>query len=475
MPVRTRLTVLFTLGSAVLMAVVSSLFLLGLRTGLTGNLDATLSARTGDVIAALRGDPTAAVSAETGNGIYVQILSATGTVVDASDALGAQALLTAAQARLARSEAVGLDTSVFLAATSPSSTNAGTQDLRVMAVPGPNGLVVAAATSRDTLDNAVGRASWQLLAFGVLLVATAGVGSWLLARAALRPVELMRRQAAQLPLHDAAEGVTVPSTGDEVSRLAVTFNDLLSRLHHALDRERAFVADAGHELRTPLTVLKGELELGRRPGRTRESLLATVEVAAFETERLTRLTEDLLVLARSNEGTAGGWVELDVTALVDTAARALARVAEDRHVRLPTPESGGVWASADPGGLRRAVDNVLVNALRFAPAGTTIDVTVLRRDARAVVAVRDHGPGFPPEFLPVAFERFTQADTTRHRNVGADALHGSGLGLAIVAAIMADHQGTASVHNHVEGGAVVTLSWPAPTPAAGAAAHIIAT
>jgi len=267
----------------------------------------------------------------------------------------------------------------------------------------------------------------------------------------------------------------VPSTGDEVSRLAVTFNDLLSRLHHALDRERAFVADAGHELRTPLTVLKGELELGRRPGRTRESLLATVEVAAFETERLTRLTEDLLVLARSNEGTAGGWVELDVTALVDTAARALARVAEDRHVRLPTPESGAVWASADPGGLRRAVDNVLVNALRFAPAGTTIDVTVLRRDARAVVTIPDHGPGFPPEFLPVAFERFTQADTTRHRNVGADALHGSGLGLAIVAAIMADHQGTASVHNHVEGGAVVTLSWPAPTPAAGAAAHIIAT
>ena len=451
----------FTLGTALLMAVVSALFLLTLRGGLTGNLDTTLLTRTADAVAQLEADPSATVATEASNGIFVQILSPAGTVVDGADVLGTQTLLSPAQARAASTGTQTFDRTLSFPASSGAS-DGGTDDLRVAAVPGPGGTVVAAGTSRDGVDNAVRRAGIQLLVLALTLVAVAALGSWLLARAALRPVESMRRQAAALRTQDAGAGIDVPPGRDEVARLAMTFNDLLGRLRHAVDREQAFVADAGHELRTPLTVLQGELELAQRPGRTVAELQDTVAVAAFETDRLVRLAEDLLVLARTGD-LDRRLEKVDLVELVRDAV-ATAGPAEQVRVHLRQHDDGPAPVTGHGPSLRRAVDNVLANALRYAPESTGIEIDVVATPLGWTVTVRDHGPGFPPAFLPQAFERFTQADQTRARGHDDRHPHGSGLGLAIVATIMTAHGGTATACNAASGGAVVELAAPCGPP-----------
>ena len=279
--------------------------------------------------------------------------------------------------------------------------------------------MVAVATSREVLDEAAKRAALQLLVLGAIVLLLAGPGAWLLARAALRPVERMRAQAAELEARDAGAGLTVPGGRDEISRLGETLNGLLGRLHEAYEREFAFVADAGHELRTPLTVLRGELELACRPGRTREQLAATVEVAAEQTERLIRLAEDLLVLDR-DEREAVRFTEFDLVALAEQSPPGGAgrpRAAGRSSIVVDTPQAP-LPVRGDPDRLSRALDNVVLNAVRFAPAGSEVRIAarVLPGETPlAELVVTDSGPGFAPEFLPVAFERFSRHDAARSR------------------------------------------------------------
>ena len=293
----------------------------------------------------------------------------------------------------------------------------------------------------------------------VTLALAAGVG-WVVAGAALRPVERMRRQVAELHARDAGDGLPVPRTHDEISRLAETFNGLLARLHAAVTRERSFVADAGHELRTPLSVLKGELELARRAGRSRGELARTIEVAAGETDRLVRLAEDLLILASDTESPPPRAQHFDLTALTRAAITARTARAGERGVTITLSPADDLDATGDPGRIRQAVDNLLSNALRHAAAGTTVTVCLGREDGQARVSVTDNGPGFPPAFLPVAFDRFTRADEARSRPGDGDEPGGNGLGLAIVQAVMTSHDGTATAENMPSGGARVTLRWP---------------
>jgi signal transduction histidine kinase len=174
---------------------------------------------------------------------------------------------------------------------------------RLMAAPLAHhpGWVAAASVSLEALDSTLSHVTRELLIAGAALVAAAGLGAYGLARAALSPVERLRREVAALSERDMTPGVRVPRTRDEIAALATTMNQLLSRLQHALARQRALVADASHELRTPFAVLRGELELAARPGRSRQELAAAVEQASEETARLARITEQLLFLARSDE------------------------------------------------------------------------------------------------------------------------------------------------------------------------------
>jgi hypothetical protein len=319
-----------------------------------------------------------------------------------------------------------------------------------------SGLSVTGGESQDAYEATQSQVVRQLTIGGVVFVAVAALGAYWLARAALSPVERLRQQVAAVSGRDEGSAVEVPGTRDEIAALAGTMNELLGRLQGALARQRAFAADASHELRTPLAVLRGELELAARPGRSRDDLAAAVRSAAAEAERLSRLTDDLLLLARSDEDRLSlRPATTDIGELLarsaGTACSRLAAAGVTCHVDAPD----GLLADVDSDRIRQVVDNLLDNALRFAPRGSVI-VLAARADGPDLgIEVRDDGPGFPAGFLPHAFERFRRPDTGRSRDDG-----GTGLGLAIVRAIAVAHGGTASAASKPGGGAVVRVRLP---------------
>jgi signal transduction histidine kinase len=230
----------------------------------------------------------------------------------------------------------------------------------------------------------------------------------------------------------------------------------LGRLGRALEREREFVADASHELRSPLAILRGELELAGRPGRSTAELAAAVRSCAEEADRLARITDDLLVLARGDAGRLDLHVEeTDLGQLVGRSAGLAAPRMAAARVTCRADVPPGTRARVDPDRIRQAVDNLLANAVRFSPAGSVIVIAARKDGPDLRIEVRDQGPGFPDDFLPHAFERFRRPDTARSRDDG-----GAGLGLAIVQAICAAHGGRATISNVPGGGAVVTLWLP---------------
>jgi signal transduction histidine kinase len=319
-----------------------------------------------------------------------------------------------------------------------------------------SGLSVTDGESQDVYEAAQSQVVRELAIGGVVFVAIAALGAYWLARAALAPVERLRQQVAAVSGRDEGSAVEVPGTRDEIAALAGTMNELLGRLQGALARQRAFVADASHELRTPLAVLRGELELAARPGRGRDDLAVAVRSAAADAERLSRLTDDLLLLARSDEDRLSlRPAATDIGKLLarsaGTAASRLAAAGVTCHVDAPD----GMLADVDSDRIRQVVDNLLDNALRFAPRGSAIVLAARADGSHLGIEVRDDGPGFPAGFLPHAFERFRRPDTGRSRDEG-----GTGLGLAIVLAIAVAHGGTASAANKPEDGAVVRVCLP---------------
>lgn len=450
--IRLRLAALFTLAVIVMMSIGGYVYIEQLRSGLEDSLDQSLGARAATIAAASATDPSARLP--NGNGGYAQIYSRAGQILDSSVSLTGDRLLGRAQVQsLTRGGTVHENQSVRVHG---ASGDLDVKSLRIYATRARgSGRIVAVADERELVDDALAQSQRQVVIFAGIVIILAGPGSWLLARAALRPVEQMRSRVARLDAADAGSGVPVPATKDEIARLGRTFNDLLARVHAALERERAFVADAGHELRTPLTVLKGEFELAQRPGRTREALLETVGIAAEETDRLVRLTEHLLGLART------GRVNQHPLNMADVARTAIATIAPSatsRGVSMTMQDQIGGLVDGDADRLRQAIDNLLSNAVRYSPAGKTVSTRLAMVGNDAVIEVTDEGPGFPREFLAAAFDRFTRADDARGRSEG-----GNGLGLAVVASIMSAHGGTATAANGPHGGAVLTLRWPQQT------------
>lgn len=313
-----------------------------------------------------------------------------------------------------------------------------------------------AGLAPEAEGTALSQVERELAVAGAAFVAAAGLSAYGLARAALSPVERLRRQVASISAGDTGAAVDVPATRDELAALAVTMNDLLGRLQNALARQRAFAADASHELRTPLAVLRGELELAARPGRSRGELAGAVRVAEAEAVRLTRITDSLLLLARSDEDRLIMRPELtDVGALLQRCGHAAQSRLTGTGTAIHIDAPAGLCADLDPDRVRAAIDNLVDNALRFAPPGSVITLSALTGSAGLGIEVSDEGPGFPADFLPHAFERFRRPDGGRSREDG-----GAGLGLAIVRAIAVAHGGSATARNKRGGGAVVRLVLP---------------
>lgn len=418
MPLRWRLTLVFALGTALVIATAGLFFLRQMTAGLNSSLQTALHAQANAQVTRLAtmGPLTPLPRSATqdldrdlsgrgaGAGRLAQVLTPEGRLLATTDSVGSRPLADSERLRQAGKHPVEF------------TTHVGHERVRVIAQPAINaGRPVIALAGADTrlLDAATAHTRDALLFGGPPAVLLAGLGAYWLSGSALRPVERMRRRLAEITEQDAGARLETPSTHDEIATLAATMNDVLDRLAQALARERGFTADAGHELRTPLTTLKAELELAEQPGRSRQELVTAVAAAADDTDRL-----------------------------------------------------------------RQAVDNLLDNALRHAPTRSTIDVACtvgIRPEPAAgphgelhgelpgtqtlVIEVRDHGPGFPPEFLPHAFERFSRADAARSRNAG-----GAGLGLAIVRATARAHGGIACADNPPDGGARVRLELPLRPP-----------
>jgi signal transduction histidine kinase len=301
----------------------------------------------------------------------------------------------------------------------------------------------------------------ELLIAGPLALALASLAGYVLAGLSLRPVESMRRHAASISAETPGEQLPVPATRDELQRLGETLNEMLSRLESALDRERDFVADAGHELRTPLALLRTELELALRHARSPEELREAVRRSSEEVDRLTQLAEGLLLIARTDRaGLELRREPVDASEVLATVARRFEWRAREAGRPVSVLDAPGLRLQADRLRVEQALGNLVDNALRH--GGGEVVLSAVEAGGAVELRVTDEGPGFPPDFLGRAFERFARADPARSRG-------GSGLGLSIAGAIARMLGGSALVANRDGAGAVVWLTVP------GAAAPVVET
>ena len=397
-----------------------------------------------------------------------------GAVLDRSPALGEVELplspagLAAVQARQPWTETASLGDGRLLVHS------------RVLYQRGEVAGIIQAARPLDEYDRTVAALMTALAAGAALGTLLAFGSSWLLVGAALRPIDRITQEAAAIGAErDLARRVSYAGPSDEVGRLAATLNQMLAELHvgyrqvaQALQTQRRFVADASHELRTPLTTVRGNLDLlGREPPIAPDDRRAVLRDTVDEAERMMRLVNDLLALARAD----AGWRPA-------LAALPLAPLAEEvRRQGLLLDHGRPVAVAIEPGlaavGHRDLLKQVLLilvdNALKHTPPGTPVSVTARREGDEAAIVVRDEGPGIDPALLPHIFERFFRADAARSEG-------GAGLGLSIARALLEAQGGTIVAESRPGQGSSFTVRLPAaqapsvepqaPTPA-GAAAH----
>jgi two-component system, OmpR family, sensor kinase len=451
LPIRARLALVSTALVAVVLGALGAFLYLRFRADLMEAVDAGLRSRAG----ALVDDEGRSGSVSGGAGLaepddaFAQVLGVDGEVIESSPGLGDRPLLT-------RAELAGLREPRFFQAVVPTAEEPVTA--RLLAVPSSNGrMVLVVGASLDDQQEALARLSALLLVGGPVALALLGGVGWLVAGAALRPVERMRAEAEAISATEPGRRLSVPPTGDEVARLGETLNGMLERLEEAIERERRFVDDASHEIRTPLANLRTELELALRRSRSPEDLERAVRSAAGETERLARLAEDLLVLARADRGRLPVRREpVEVAGVVGSVVEAFAARASEAGVAIEVRVPEGLRATLDPLRIRQALGNLLDNALGHTAPGGRVRIEAEAVEGAISLEISDTGEGFSSGFLPRAFEPFTRPDRSRSRSDG-----GAGLGLAIVRAVAEAHGGVAEARNRPDGGASVLLRIPA--------------
>jgi signal transduction histidine kinase len=447
LPIRLRLALFSGLLVAVVVIVLGAFVYLRLEADLRAAVDDGLAERA----QALVDDPPAdgIVEAETSDigDTFGLIITSSGTLIATTEGLDPFAILDALPVA---------DLTAARVAELAMPSDEGPQAVRVLAVPGAPGQIVLAGVAfddqRDTLN-----ALQSELALAVPIAVLLGIlTGWIVAGAALRPVDRMRVEAEAISGSEPDRRLSVPPTRDELAALGVSLNRMLDRLQSAVDRERRVVDNASHELRTPLANMKAELDLALRQPRSEDELRAALHSAADETDRLARLAADLLLLARLHRAQLPIRLErVDVGRLVGSAVDGFAGRASAAGVRLDGSVEPDLVAQVDEQRLRQALDNLIDNALRYAGAGGTVHVTAATEGDWLVMSVADSGPGFPAEFRAQAFEPFSRTDAGRAREEG-----GAGLGLAIVRAVAEAHRGTVSARNRAEGGALVELRIP---------------
>ena len=453
-PIRVRMTLWYAALLALIIAALGAFLVLRLRTDLTNALDGRLRPALDQIALGYQAEGTleardvsATVLSETA--AASQVLMPDGrVVVSFGGRKAARPLLSVADIR-----------SVIAGGRFTRTQPVSGQPFRVIArsttrAGAPR--VVVAAESTASIDNSVQRLlALLLLACPVALVLTAAGGWWLASRA-LSPIDRLTGQARQIGIDRLSDRLPAPSTGDEVARLAATLNTMLARIETGVEEQRRIVADTSHELRSPLAAMRAELDVSLLADDLQPEARAVLRGVGEEVDRLRRIVDGLLTLARADQGTLG--LLLRPLDLADVAGEAVDRVralADSRRVTLDATLDSAP-AEGDPIRLGQAIANLLDNAIEFSPAGGTVTVAVASEGEQAVVRILDEGPGVPDGARERIFDRFHRLDASRARSTG-----GSGIGLSIVRELARAHGGRVWHEPGPQGGSTFVLAVPA--------------
>ena len=345
--------------------------------------------------------------------------------------------------------------------------------MRPATVGGRYAVTVVVALPLTGVERTLDQMRTVLVLSGLAVIGLGSVAGWVAVRRSLRPLQEMESTAAAIAAGDLARRVPPGSPSTEVGRLGGALNTMLGQIERAFaeraaseDRMRRFVSDASHELRTPLATIRGYSELYRMGALTEPAQVdETVRRIEDSAARMGRLVEDLLHLARLDEGRPLRAEPVDLTVVAADAVSDLRALDPTRPVRLSAVSADGPLGPCvvvgDEDRLRQVVANLTGNVVQHTAPGTPVEIAVgLRGDDHAVLEVRDHGPGIAPEHAARVFERFYRVDSSRTREAGG----GAGLGMAIVAAIIGAHHGSVRIDGTPGGGTTVRVELPAVGP-----------
>lgn len=334
--------------------------------------------------------------------------------------------------------------------------------------PGFEGYTVVLGAPLSGVERSVGVLVRALVVCGVVVLGALVLIGWWLIRRDLRPLEQMTTTAERISAGDLSSRVGVRDDGSEVGRLGQAFDRMLDQIQGAFEAQRSalvekersetklrqFVADASHELRTPLTAVRGYAELYRAGGLSEDDALEqAMSRIGTESRRMAAMVEDLLLLARLDQGRPLRREPVVLTELVNDAVQDVQAVEPDRPVHAEVEKE--IVVHGDEDRLRQVIGNLFTNVRVHTPAGTPVDVSLAARDGVSVLSVADHGLGVDPEHVEHIFDRFYRADTGRSRDTG-----GAGLGLSIAASVALAHGGTIDYSQTPGGGATFTLTLP---------------
>lgn len=447
--VRFRLTLWFSLTLAVIMTA-SGFFWLGyLQKNLEAHLDERLMLIAGDIVSFHRSNyPPPPNTPGCDNlrdfidshnwNVDIQVLNAQGSIA-----------CTSARSRITRMP-LGKDALIFATRGTPHFTTIRTADnlpLRVLTYPifesGKIYELVQIGDSLGETEEAVAHVRGVMWTFSPLLLLGLTVCSWFLAGRTLAPVVSITRAIQKISLDNLNERLPVPKAGDEITQLAETFNTMLARLADSVDRIRHFSADASHELRTPLAILKGETEVALRWAKDSDELRSTLASNLEEIDRMGRIIDDLLSLAKSVSGELRlNLTDFSLSDMLQDIYLMGSSLAQPKgiEVTLDLQVEREIIIHADQLQLHRMFLNLMSNAVKYTPDGGSVALRLTVADGKAEIVFADSGIGIPAKHLPHIFERFYRVDESRNRSVG-----GTGLGLAIVKAIAESHGGRIEV------------------------------
>jgi signal transduction histidine kinase len=448
--IRLRLTAWYVLTLAIALAAVGLALVLVFRAAMERQLDDELASRATQVASTLQADGGGLSLDGQGDEAFVVGGEYVGLYDRSGKLLGSSAPPPKAAAAIA---------SFAASSSTPRSETltGGSERLRIRALPvTDNGVLatVVVARSLAPIDSSSNQLLVILAVVLPLAVAIAAAGGYVLAYRALRPVEQLRRAAEDYGANDLPRRLAPEKLrDDELGRLARTLDAMLDRVAAAVEQQRRFTGDASHELRTPIATILADASLSLERSRSAEDERATILRIESEAARMARILEGLLLLARSDARSAPTRSEdVDIRELLDASVSRVASRATERGIRVQTRVDGVLVVADRDSGLERVFDNLLENAVRYAPTDTQIDVAAVARDGMARVAVSDHGPGIAPAERGRVFERF-------HRGEEAGG-PGAGLGLAIARAMVDAHGGRISAAETPGGGATFVVELP---------------